>query len=85
MRRISPYIAVVFMLLANKALDAQCAMCKAVLESNSGGGGSLAGRGVNDGILYLMGFPYLLMFAVVVYIFRDHLMQALGIRKRVKA
>ena len=35
----------------------QCAMCKAVLES---GDISLA-EGVNDGITYLMVFPYLLI------------------------
>ena len=38
--------------------SAQCAMCKAVVETNLEAGGS-KGSGLNDGILYLMAFPYL--------------------------
>ena len=36
----------------------QCAMCKAVVETNLESGGSI-GAGLNDGILYLMAMPYL--------------------------
>jgi len=43
--------------------DAQCAMCKAVAESDLEGGGTTA-KGLNDGILYLMAFPYLLIGGV---------------------
>ena len=39
-------------------LSAQCAMCKAVVETNLESGGT-KGAGLNDGILYLMAFPYL--------------------------
>jgi len=35
----------------------QCAMCKAVVESGDKG----MAEGVNDGIMYLMIFPYLLV------------------------
>lgn len=38
-------------------LNAQCSMCKAVVEANLKEGGS-AGAGLNDGILYLMAMPY---------------------------
>ncbi len=38
--------------------SAQCAMCKAVVETNLESGGT-KGAGLNDGILYLMAFPYL--------------------------
>lgn len=41
-------------------LSAQCAMCKAVVEANLKEGGS-AGAGLNDGILYLMAMPYILI------------------------
>lgn len=38
--------------------EAQCAMCRAVLESEEGGE---AAKGINNGIMYLMIFPYLLI------------------------
>lgn len=50
-------------------IDAQCAMCKAVVESNIEGGGDKAvGRGLNDGILYLMTIPYFII-ATLGYMF----------------
>lgn len=38
--------------------SAQCAMCRAALETEEGG---VKGEAVNDGILYLMVIPYLLV------------------------
>lgn len=38
--------------------SAQCAMCRAALETEEGG---VKGEAVNDGILYLMMIPYLLV------------------------
>ena len=46
-----------FVFLTKGSLWSQCAMCKAVVES---GEQSMA-EGVNDGIVYLMIFPYLLV------------------------
>ncbi|MCH8545356.1 MAG: hypothetical protein LAT54_01360 [Cryomorphaceae bacterium] len=43
--------------------EAQCAMCKAVAETSSGSKGA---TGLNNGILYLMFMPYLLMGIVAV-------------------
>lgn len=48
--------------------DAQCAMCKASVESSQGQKNSVAG-GLNHGILYLMAVPYVLM----AFIFRKQL------------
>ena len=50
-------------------LQAQCAMCKAVVEANLESGGT-KGAGLNDGILYLMAMPYvgILFFAIVYYL-----------------
>ena len=47
---------------------AQCAMCKAAVESNLESGG-MKGAGLNDGILYLMAMPYMamLIFAIAFY------------------
>lgn len=43
---------------------AQCAMCRAVVES----GGEEMAEGINSGIVYLMAFPYLIV-AVAIFIF----------------
>ncbi len=48
-------------LLINSDADAQCAMCKAVVESNQKNGGGI-GAGLNSGILYLMAIPYAMVF-----------------------
>lgn len=41
---------------------AQCPMCKMGAESNLKNGGT-AGRGLNNGILYMLSMPYLLVAA----------------------
>ena len=41
--------------------NAQCAMCRAVLESEEG---QSTAEGVNDGIMYLMAIPYILVGSV---------------------
>ncbi|MEJ6792361.1 MAG: hypothetical protein QNK89_06440 [Lacinutrix sp.] len=41
--------------------NAQCAMCRAVLENEEGQG---AAQSINDGIIYLMAIPYILVFSV---------------------
>ena len=41
--------------------NAQCAMCRAVLESEEG---QSTAQGVNDGIMYLMAIPYLLIAGI---------------------
>tara|TARA_B100000953_G_scaffold290286_1_gene275186 strand:+ start:1347 stop:1580 length:234 start_codon:yes stop_codon:yes gene_type:complete len=51
-----------FLLIYQNA-NAQCAMCKAVVEANLESGGSI-GAGLNDGILYLMAMPYIFIIVV---------------------
>jgi len=48
------------------SLSAQCSMCRAVLESEEG---QATAKGINDGIVYLMAMPYILVTVVgfVVY------------------
>ena len=50
-------------LLSSQNANAQCAMCKAVVEANLESGGSI-GAGLNDGILYLMAMPYISILVV---------------------
>ncbi|MBD3661687.1 MAG: hypothetical protein HUJ11_05855, partial [Arenibacter algicola] len=49
-------LTLVFLLVPGLA-EAQCAMCRAVLESE---GSEAAAKGINNGIVYLMAIPYLL-------------------------
>lgn len=65
------FLSVVFLalLLASADAEAQCAMCKAVAESSTNAGGGIA-QGLNDGILYLMSIPYLLIGTVGFFWYR---------------
>lgn len=47
-------------------LSAQCAMCKAVVES----GNASEAEGLNTGIMYLMIFPYVLVGALLYFIIK---------------
>lgn len=53
----------------NSATYAQCAMCKAAVESNASSSSQAVGRGLNDGILYLMAVPYILLALLLWYFF----------------
>lgn len=48
--------------------QAQCAMCRAVLETEASG---TAAAGINNGIMYLMVFPYLLVGGVGYLVYRN--------------
>jgi len=56
------------LLLSTLPVEAQCAMCRAVLESDESG---QAAKGINNGIMYLMIFPYLLIAGVGYAIYRS--------------
>jgi len=58
--------SVLFLLLTYNIASAQCAMCKAVVEN---GDISMA-EGVNNGITYLMVFPYLLIGVLFFTLYR---------------
>lgn len=51
--------------------DAQCAMCKASAETSLEEGSTKAG-GINNAIIYLMSFPYLLGGVFVFMWFRNN-------------
>ncbi|AFU68980.1 hypothetical protein P700755_002190 [Psychroflexus torquis ATCC 700755] len=47
--------------------SSQCSMCRAVLESEADQG---AAKAINDGIVYLMAFPYILVGGVLYVVYR---------------
>ena len=62
-------LVVVLLVVCADQSFAQCAMCRANAESSlKNNSGSIA-KGLNSGILYLMGIPYLLL----AFIFRNQL------------
>lgn len=53
-----------FLLVLNVAdVSAQCAMCSLNAE-NSVANGSTLGKGLNDGIMFLLGLPYLIALVI---------------------
>ncbi len=68
MSRKKIYLLTFALTLVNALANAQCAMCRAVLETQDG---QSAAEGVNDGIVYLMIIPYLLIGGVGYLIYRN--------------
>lgn len=64
---IRQYLLILLLLISVAPAEAQCAMCRAVLESEEGGQSAEA---INNGIVYLMVFPYLLIGGVGYLIYR---------------
>lgn len=56
--------------MGNTDLLAQCAMCRASVESNLSETGGGIGAGLNTGILYLMAIPYILLSVIGVLWYR---------------
>ena len=64
------YILVFLLLfIASFEAEAQCSMCRAVLESEQD---KSVAEGINNGIVYLMAFPYLLVGGLGYYIYRTY-------------
>lgn len=61
-------LLLLILLLVPEISEAQCSMCRAVLMSETD---QSAAKGINDGILYLMIFPYLLVGGVGYFIYRS--------------
>ena len=66
MRRILLFF---FLLSSTFYSSAQCAMCRAVLESEES---QSAAEGINDGILFLMIVPYLLVGTIGFFVYKTY-------------
>lgn len=62
------FLLTVLFVVVSFAANAQCAMCRAVLESETDN--SMA-EGVNNGIIYLAAIPYLLMSGLIWFIYKS--------------
>ncbi len=58
---------VLFSIFYSLTSSAQCAMCRAALESE---GDIAKGEAVNDGIVYLMAIPYILVAVIGFVVYR---------------
>lgn len=60
-------LSLIFSLFFFLKTNAQCAMCRAVLESEEG---QSTAEGINDGIVYLMAVPYILVGGIAYFIYK---------------
>jgi hypothetical protein len=63
--KIFVFVGFLFITLNSRA---QCAMCRAVLESDADGA---AAQGMNNGILYLMAFPYIMVGIIGYFVYKS--------------
>ncbi len=73
-RRYGLLILAIFFLGFLQDVDAQCAMCKAVAEQGVDENGYGVAAGLNSGIIFLMGIPYVLLAILVLVFFRKRFM-----------
>jgi len=60
------FLVLIFIFFKTTNSFSQCAMCKAVVET----GDVTMAEGINNGITYLMVFPYLLIGVLFYFIYR---------------
>jgi len=65
--KIKGLILVIIFFVLPRLSTAQCAMCRAVLESQDDN--SMA-EGINNGIVYLMALPYILLGVLFYFVYR---------------
>lgn len=61
--RVKNFILSIVLLTLPFLVDAQCSMCR-LMANSSYESGSQIGQGLNDGIFYIMGIPYILIIGV---------------------
>ncbi|CAM4098182.1 hypothetical protein [Zobellia nedashkovskayae] len=60
-------ILILIILFLPQNIEAQCAMCRASLESS---GDVKAAEGINNGIVYLMALPYILVGGLFYFVYK---------------
>ena len=64
--RFKSFLFLLLLIVFPSNVYSQCAMCKAVIEN----GDETLAQGINNGITYLMIFPYLLVGVLLYFIYR---------------
>lgn len=59
--------SVILLMSLPGSLSAQCAMCRAVLETSDD---NAVAEGINNGIIYLMAIPYILIGVLLFFVIR---------------
>ncbi|SOE22087.1 hypothetical protein SAMN06298216_2530 [Spirosomataceae bacterium TFI 002] len=80
------FVLVLILVVSNQTW-AQCAMCRATVNSNLSEGRGVIGTGINFGILYLLLTPYILVGTLVFLWYRNgkkELANKLAIGRRIK-
>lgn len=67
MKRIFLIMLVLGALVIPQGAEAQCAMCRAVLES---GDNAATAQGINNGIVYLMAVPYIAIGVLFYFVYQ---------------
>ena len=67
LKKFAGLLLILLFLIVPEFAHGQCAMCRAVLESS--GENSMA-EGINDGIVYLMAIPYILVGFLFYFVYR---------------
>jgi hypothetical protein len=65
MKKKISFLILIFVLCSIVQVSAQCAMCRATVETNMSEGRDTFGYGINFGILYLLSAPYLLIGGLI--------------------
>ncbi|MBT8187483.1 MAG: hypothetical protein HKP38_08180 [Croceitalea sp.] len=66
-KRYAVWFLLLGLLLIPQVTDAQCAMCRAALESEAD---NSTAEGINNGIVYLMALPYILIGGLFYFVYR---------------
>lgn len=61
------FILLALFFLFPQFIEAQCAMCRAVVESEVDGS---TAEGINNGIVYLMAIPYILVAGLFYFVYK---------------
>jgi len=67
----SIFLSLILIIFQLHVAIAQCAMCRASVESNVSDGDTSVGAGLNMGILYLFVAPYLIMMTIGFFWYRS--------------
>lgn len=73
MARITKIALIIVALVVFSSVDAeaQCAMCRRIVESNINDSAGAVARNINPAILYLMALPYLVLGALAYLFYRN--------------